>query len=1092
MNVGSMSGYAELHCHSHFSFLDGASPPEVLVQRALSLGLEALALTDHDGLYGSVRFHRAALRAGIRPIVGAEMTLTDESHLTLLARDARGYANLSRLISYARCRQPKGVSRLDPGLLAEHAEGLICLSGCNLGPAARLILRGDLEGAERLLAQIASWFPAGDFAVEVQRQFRREDGPLVAALAHLAGRLGLPVVATGNVHYATREESRLQDVLVCIRHNVSLAEAGRLLRPNSEAYLRSPREMQELFADLPQALENAAAVAERCQVSLDFSDLAVPEYPVPGGMAADDYLRQLCERALPERYGGERPSPPKRASCSRGKEPGGEGSSLLSAARRQLDHELEVIRQTGLSQYFLVVYDIVRHARQEGIRYQGRGSAANSIVAYLLGITAVDPLAHNLLFERFLSVERYNVDHAMPDIDLDFERDRREEIIQYVYQRYGWEHTAMVCTLITFRARSAIRDVGKALGFAPEALDRVAKSVDFMRASEVSAEALGHVLGEDADTERWQLLFDLCRQIDGFPRHLGIHVGGMVVTRKPLVEVVPVEPATMPGRVVIQWDKDSAEDAGLIKIDLLSLAMLSAIGEAVDLIEERTGVRPAVENLTLDDPAVYDLICRGDTIGVFQVESRAQAQMLPRLQPRNFNDLVVEVALVRPGPLQGGMVHPYLRRRRGQEPVRYEHPGMERALADTLGIVVFQEQVLMVARDVAGFSAGEAELLRRAMSRKRSHEEMEALRQRFVTGAMANGIPEEQAHQVYDRLSAFSGFGFNRAHAASFALLTYVSAWLKLYYPLPFYVGLLNNQPMGFYSPSVVVEDAKHHGVRLLPVDVNLSGERCTLEDGAIRLGLNYVHGFGPEVRQAVVSARGNRPFSGLNDLVRRTRLGREALEALIMAGGCDRWGLPRRQLLWRLGRALKGRADLTPPVPPSAASAQALLGRGMEEPSSPALSRGGIRGEVPSGFLLDDLPDVSLPELTPNEALVAEYAFTGVSSGSSPASLYHKALARAGAVSSAELAAAPNGAWVRVGGQVVVRQRPPTAKGFTFITVQDEWGQMNLVLRPDLYPKYRLDVRAPGLLAEGVVERDAGVINVRVERLTPLSPELR
>ena len=1082
-----MIGYAELHCHSFFSFLDGASTPEDLIERALAQGLHALALTDHDGLYGTIRFHKAAEKAGLRDLVGAEMTLTDESHLTLLARNDQGYANLSRLISYARQRQPKGTSLLSPPLLAEHAGGLICLSGCRSGPAARRVLEGDLIEAARVLAELRSWFAPADFYVELQRQQRRDDNGLVQALTHLAHRLDLPLVATGNVHYATRDQSHLQDVLVCIRHNTTLAEAGCLLRPNSEAFLRSPAEMQALFPDHPEALENTVAIADRCHVSLDFSALAVPEYPLPEGVYADEHLARLCRRALPEKY-GEANLTPRTVS--------------LADARRQMEHELAIIAETGLGEYFLTVYDIVRFSRELGIRCQGRGSAANSIVSYLLGITAVDPLAHNLLFERFLSVERFNLDRAMPDIDLDFERDRREEVIQYVYERYGWEHTAMVSTLISFRARSAIRDVGKALGFAPEALDSVAKAVDFRRASEVSAEKLGHVLGEDADTRRWQLLFDLCRQISGFPRHLGIHVGGMVVTRKPLVEVVPVEPATMPGRVVIQWDKDSAEDAGLIKIDLLSLAMLSAVTEALDIIEDETGARPDVEHLTLDDPAVYDLISRGDTIGVFQVESRAQAQMLPRLQPRIFNDLVVEVALVRPGPLQGGMVHPYLRRRRGQEPVRYEHPGMERALADTLGVVVFQEQVLMVARDVAGFSAGEAELLRRAMSRKRSVEEMEALRERFVRGAMENGATEAQAHHVYDQLAAFSGYGFNRAHAASFALITYLSAWLKLYHPLPFYIGLLNNQPMGFYSPAVVVEDAKHHRIRLLPVDINVSGERCALEGNAIRLGLNYVDGFGPEVRKRVVEARGDRPFAHLDDLARRARLGRDALEALIMAGGCDSWRQDRRQLLWRLGRALDG-ANLTPSVASKseATDLSPLRGRGEAGSSSPLpqVGEGSGHSATPSGLgvrassgpLLDDLPEVELPPMTANESLVAEYAFTGVSSGRSPASLYREALTRAGAITSAELQEAPNGVWVRVGGQVIVRQRPPTAKGFTFITVQDEYGQMNLVLPPDLYEPHRLDVRAPGLLAEGTVDRDGRVVNVRVRRLEPLTPEV-
>ena len=1024
-----MSRYAELHCHSYFSFLDGASSPEELATRAAALGLCGLALTDHDGVYGAVRFHRAAREAGIKPIFGAEVTLADGSHVTLLARDSRGYANLCRLISYAHREQPKGEAALDPGLLAEHARGLICLSGCSRGPLARLLLARKSEEARRLAQEMASWFPHGCFFVELQRQLRRQDGFLSRTLASLADELHLPVVATGNVHYACQKQSRLQDVLTCIKHNTTLAEAGQLLRPNHEAYLRSPEEMADLFRDRPDALESAAAIAESCRVSLDFSDVAVPRYPLPQGEDGDSYLRRLCEQALPHRY-------PERDS--------------RAAARRQLDHELEVIRRTGLSEYFLTVHDIVSFAKSQGIRGQGRGSAANSIVAYLLGITAIDPLEQNLLFERFLSVERHAVEKSMPDIDLDFDRERREEVIQYIYRRFGWEHTAMVCTLVTFRARSALRDVGKALGFAPEVLDRAAKNIDYLSAGSVSSEELKHVLGQDASTQRWETLFSLCRQLDGAPRHLGIHVGGMVITRCPLIEVVPIEPATMPGRVVIQWDKDSIEDAGLIKIDVLSLAMLSAISEAVALVEETSGVQVEVTNLGLDDPVVYDLICSGDTIGVFQVESRAQMQMLPRLQPRCFNDLVIEVALVRPGPLQGGMVNPYLRRRRGEELVRYEHPRMAEALKDTLGIIVFQEQVLMVARDVASFSPGEAELLRRAMGRKRSAAEMERLRERFVQGAVANGVNREQANCVYDQLAAFSSFGFNRAHAASFALLTYASAWLKRYHPLPFFTGLLNNQPMGFYSPSVVAEDAKRHGIRILPVDINRSGARCEIQNGGIRLGLNYLHGFGPELCRSVTEARGE-GFQSLQDLCRRVPIGRETLESLIMAGGCECWGVPRRELLWQLGRCLEH------PAP-----------------------------------LVDDLPRVSLRPLTENEILALQYSLTGVTSGAGPATLFRKGLAEAGTLPSTCLQDASAGTWVRVGGRVIVQQRPGTAKGFTFITLEDEWGHVNLVLRPTLYPRYRLDLRAPGLVAEGTVEPDNGVVNVKVERLWPLFPEMR
>jgi error-prone DNA polymerase len=1029
-----LAGYAELHCHSYFSFLDGASSPEELVARASELGLPALALTDHDGLYGAMRFQRAALAAGIKPIFGAEVTLRDGAHLTLLAANRSGYANLCRLLSYAHLRQPKGKAALDPALLPEHSRGLICLSGCRQGPVARLLLRGARREARRALEFLAAAFPPGNLYVELQQLLGPGDDHLMRALAELAGELGLPVAATGNVHYATRAGSRLQDVLVCIRHNTTLAQAGTLLRPNSEAFLHSSAEMAALFGSCPEALRNTLEIAGRCELQLDFAAQAVPAQPLPPGRTPQERLRELCLQAFPGRYGHT-------------------GAERQKRALEQLEHELAVIEATGLSEYFLLVHDIVRHARQEGIRCQGRGSAANSIVAYLLGITAVDPLQHNLLFERFLSVERYSQEHSMPDIDLDCERDRREELIQYLYRRYGWEHTAMVCTLVTFRARSALRDAGKAMGFAPELLDRVAKSLDLHRASELTAEALSHILpSEELESPLWQELLRICRQMEGMPRHLGIHVGGMVITRCPLVEVVPLEPAAMPGRVVIQWDKDAAEDAGLIKIDILSLAMLSLIQEATQLVRSHYGQELELSSLPLDDPAVYDLICSGDTVGVFQVESRAQAQMLPRLQPRTFNDLVVEVALVRPGPLQGGMVHPYLRRRRGEEPVTYAHPAMEAALSDTLGVIVFQEQVLMVARDVAGFTPGEAEKLRRAMGRKRSREEMEALRERFVAGAMANGATRQQAEAVFDQLCAFASYGFNRAHAASFALLTYQSAWLKRYYPLAFYTALLNNQPMGFYGPDVVVGDAKRHGIRILPVDINRSQERCHIEGEAIRLGLRMVRGLGEASCRAILQARGSGgPFGSLRELCLRVpSLGRAALEALIIAGACDSWGVPRRELLWQLPRLL-------------------------ERPQP----------------LIDDLPTVPLPQLSPKEALAWEQAQLGLTSAAEPAAFYQQALLRAGALPSSQLKEAPQGAWVRVGGEVIVRQRPPTARGFAFITLQDEEGFINLVLPPAVYGAHRLAVRAPGLLAEGVVERDGPLVNVRAERLWPLWPEL-
>ncbi|MEA3459623.1 MAG: DNA polymerase III subunit alpha, partial [Chloroflexota bacterium] len=780
--------YVELHCHSCFSLLDGASSPEELLDRAAQLGMGALALTDHDALYGAVRFYRAAQARGIKPILGAELTLTGGHHLVLLARDRRGWANLCRLISLAHRAAPgKGRAALPLAALRGRTEGLICLSGCRRGEIAAHLLAGRPEAALAAGERYVELFGRDGFYVELERHVLPDEGPLLDSLVELAGRLGVGYVATNNVHYAERGGHRLQDVLVCIRHHTTLDESAHLRRPNSEYYLKSPRQMASLFPAYPEALEATRLIADRCRFQLGYGLQDLPRFPTPGGTHPASYLRRLCEEGVSSRY----PAPTPRL-------------------REQMAHELAVIDELGLANYFLIVWDIVRFARQREILCQGRGSAANSVVAFLLGITPIDPLAHDLVFERFLSRER----RMTPDIDIDFQADRRQEVIRYVYQRYGEEHAAMACTFVTFRARSALRDVGKALGFPPELLDRAARALDTYQAGDIAASpGFAEALGDRMEHLPSRLLLELCRQIEGFPRHLSIHNGGMIITASPLVEVVPTEPAAMPGRVVVQWDKDSLEDVGLVKIDLLGLRALSAMAEAVETVEQATGKRPLVSGLTFDDPQVYDLICAGDTVGVFQLESRAQAQMIPRLKPRNFQDLIVETSLVRPGPLRGDMVRPYLRRRRGEEPVSYLHPLLETALAETLGVIVFQEQVLKVARDLAGFTPGKAELLRRALGKG---EEVGRWREAFIRGAAGRGVPESVAEGVFEKLLAFGGYSFPKSHAASFAVLVYRSAWLKRYYPLAFYAAILDSQPMGFWSPEVVAEDAKRHGVRIL------------------------------------------------------------------------------------------------------------------------------------------------------------------------------------------------------------------------------------------------------------------------------------
>ncbi len=1038
---GRQPQYVELHCHSYFSFLSGASSPETLVECAATLGYPALALTDHNGLYGAVRFWQAAMQRDIKPIVGAELTLADGHHLTVLAETQTGYANLCRLISTAQLAGQKGEPQLTWDTLAQHRHGLLCLSGCHKGTVASALLAKDKATARSAAEHLRAIF-TDRFWVELQRHYLPTDTELIAELVALAKRLDIPCVATNNVHYAARPGQRLHDILTCVRYHTTLPEAlaGGLLHPNSELFLKAPEDMAALFADLPQALRNTLCITERCGVSLDFSRQQLPSFPVPVDHTPLSYLQALCEEGLPRKL-----------------------DPITPRARAQLAHELSVIEHTGLAGYFLVVWDIVRFARIQGIRCQGRGSAANSLVAYLLDITPVDPLRHDLLFERFLSEGT----HTMPDIDVDFAADRREEVIQYVYERYGQEHVAMVCNVVTYRARSALRDVAKALAFPPDVIDRAAKALD-TRSTVVAAEQLLHMQDQSADTEvapathlPWQMLSAMLRDMEGMPRHLSIHVGGMLITAAPLVEVVPVEWATMPARVVVQWDKDSVEDAGLIKIDLLSLRTLDAVEEALGYIRQDRGVDLDLDRLPLDDPAVYDMLQRADTIGCFQVESRAQSQMLPRLRPQCFEDIIIEVALVRPGPIQGNMVHPYLRRRQGLEAVSYVHPALETALAETLGIIIFQEQVIRVAVAIAGFHPAEADQLRRAMSRSRSEEAMAALYESFMTGARANGVAADTAAEVFRQLAAFAEFGFCKSHAAAFALVAYQTLYLKVHFPAEFYCGLLNHQPLGFYIPEVVMGDAQRHGVPILRPDVNRSQDACTLEASpptpdtapaslAIRLGLRYVHGLGEAFLDRITERRGERPYRNLRDFCRRTCLPRPVVENLIRAGALDSFGQKRRDLLWALG--------------------------GL------AYHEDGLDVEVP-------LDAVVLPSLRRRERLGWEYELLGAAPGEHVMQLYRERLRKQGVLSKAELEEREDGETVRVAGWVVVRQRPPTAKGHVFITLEDEDGLINLIVRPSLYERYRRVLRnAPLLWAQGCLQRQGHAMSILLQEAGSLS----
>ena len=1003
--------YVELHCHSNFSLLDGADHPETLVARAAALSMPALALTDHDGVYGAVRFQAAARAAGIRPVLGAELTLHDSSHLTLLVQNEAGWHNLCYLISRARHNAAKGSAQLPEDELIGCTDGLIALSGCREGAISRALRRDDRQTALNLARHSQQLFGPDNFYIELQNHHRPDDPRCNHRLAALADYLGLPCVASNNVHYAEQAGHRRQDVLVCIGHPpLTLDEAIHQRRFNSSYFLKPAGAMAALFPDRPDALTNSLHIAERCEFELKYGLQDLPHYPTPHGMSSAAYLRRLCEAALSERY-----------------------PDAEQTARAQLNHELSIIAAAGLANYFLIVADIIRYANEVGVRCQGRGSAANSLVAYLLRISPIDPLAHNLVFERFLSAER----QVVPDIDIDFDAARREEVIQYIYDRYGAAHTAMACTFVTFRKRSALRDVGKALGLTPEIVAAATHALD---------NGTQHLKeGEHAPVE---LLLTLCEEIQGFPRHLGIHSGGMIITGSPLMGRVPTEPATMTDRVVVQWDKDSLEEAGLVKIDLLGLRMLSALTEAAALVEKATGDRPDLDALTPTDPTIFQMISRADTRGVFQVESRAQTQTLPRLQPRTFNDLIVAISLIRPGPIQGNMVHPYLRRREGTELIQYAHPLLEPVLAETLGVILFQEQVLKVAAALAGFSPGQGEQLRRALGAKEATARIEAFRDEFLAGAVQKGVPTETATQVFDQLLGFGSYSFAKSHAAAFAVIVYQSAWLKHYHLAAFYAALLNNQPMGFWTPAVLVNEGRRLGLTIHNVDINLSEAKCSVVDGGIRLGFNYVKRAG-ELAEQILTVRSDGPFRSLTDFCRRARLPRRLVENLIAAGSMVEWGIPRRQLLWDLGQLRYEEAELELAYEPG---------------------------------------EVELPSLSPAGAMLMEQSVMGLSPGDHIMTLYREQLNDHDLPTSADLQRYQNGQRVTVAGLLVIHQAPGTAKGHHFLTLEDEHGLMDAVLRPKTYDRHRRLLQdARLLLVHGTFQRAGHVTSILADTLRPL-----
>jgi error-prone DNA polymerase len=1013
-------GYVELHCHSYYSLLDGTCAPEALVQRAAVLGMSALALTDHNAVYGAVEFVTACKDVGIRPILGSELTLHDNSHLTLLVKNQTGWRNLCQLITLARHNAPKGQARLPKGALKRHAEGLIALTGCRQGAIPAALLREEYEQAEQIGRYLVGLFGRNNTWLELQNHHRQYDRWLNRTLVELADKLDIGVVATNNVHYTAPEKHRLQDVLTSIRHLTTLDEVGDRLRLNHEFYLKSATEMGSLFRDFPQAMANTQLIAEQCAFDLTFGLQHLPQFPTPSDQSTVGYLRDLCEQNM-ERISAE--NQPK--------------------ARRQLQHELDVIGRLGFANYFLIVWDIVRFSRENGIRCQGRGSAANSLVAYLLNISPIDPIHHDLVFERFLSEER----RSMPDIDIDFDAARREEVIQYVYQRYGQEHVAMACTFSTFRTRAAVRDVSKVLQLSA---DSTAQAHDLLHGYEPEAPVSDQV----------HLVVDLCRQLIGLPRHLGIHNGGMILTGNPLATRIPVEPATMPDRTVVQWDKDSLESAGIVKIDVLGLRMLSAVSEAEQLIARGRGqgargkdgdFHPSsfiLPTSAFDDPAVYEMISQADTFGVFQVESRAQQNVaLPHIQPRCFDDLIITISLIRPGPVQGNMVKPFFRRRSGQEPVTYLHPLLEPALKESLGIILFQEQVVKIGRDVAGFTAGEAELIRRALGKKNAHDAIEKLRGKFVEGAMGQGVSAEIANQIFDQLTAFGGYSFAKSHAAAFAVLVYQSAWLRKYHRVEFTTALLNHQPMGFWSPAVLTGDARRNGIDVLPVHLDHSQAVCTVEQGHIRLGFGYVRGFGAEAIERLIHIRKQIQLDDMATLYRQAHIPKRLLENLVLAGACDHWGVPRRKLLWQLGK---------------------------------------LRDE-PDALPLPDANNVTLPVLSESLASALETQAVGLSTGRHVMARIRPKLSPT-IYTSKNLIDVKNGKRVDVAGLLVIRQQPQTAKGFVFLTLEDEFGLINVVVRPKIYTRYRRFVATKSLLrVSGIVETQGQVINVLALHIAPL-----
>ncbi|MHB8755153.1 MAG: DNA polymerase III subunit alpha [Candidatus Acidiferrales bacterium] len=1063
--------YIELHARSAFSFLEGASLPEELADVCAEREIPAMALLDRDGVYGAPRFHLAAKKNSLRSHVGAEVTSSAGWRYPLLVESRAGYQNLCRLITGMKMAARKGEGCVSAQGVAEKAAGLICLTGGDEGPLAHALIHGGIARGIECAEQLGESFGRQNVYVELQRHFRREEESRNQAAVEIARKLRLPLLATNGVSHAQTRAREVLDVFTCIRHHRTLATAGRLLARNSERHLKSSAEMSGLFADIPEAIAGTQVLSSRLQFTLNDLGYQFPKYPVPNGESQMSFLRQRTHEGMIHRYGADD-----------------------ERARKQIDRELALIEKLALAGYFLIVWDIVRFCREKNILVQGRGSAANSAVCYSLGITAVDPVGMDLLFERFLSEER----GEWPDIDLDLPSgDQRERAIQYVYERHGKLGAAMTANVITYRGRSAAREIGKALSFDPETLGRLAGLVgawEYKDDNDTLARQFRDA-GLDPCHPRIRKFLELCLAVQDLPRHLGQHSGGMVVCQGQLDSVVPLEPATMPGRVVVQWDKDDCAEMGIVKVDLLGLGMMAVLEDSLKIIREDYGEEIDLGRLPANDPAVYDALQKADTVGMFQIESRAQMSCLPRLRPKCFYDIVVQVAIIRPGPIVGKMVHPYLKRRQGREPIEYLHPSLEPVLARTLGVPLFQEQLLRMAMIAAGFTGGEAEELRRAFGFKRSEARMKDIEIKLRRGMDKNGIAPEIQRKIVQSITSFALYGFPESHAASFALLAYASAYLKCRYIGAFTAALLNNQPMGFYHPATIVKDAQRHGLKIRPIDVTCSNWLCTLEklqrngvqDLALRMGLRFVKGLRAEIASEIVRERAVCPFTSIENVkLRVPAIHKSELTALAEIGAlnfiggkrgvCDerRQTTHRRDALWQIERAARRPGALFETIE-TASEKSGASETAKSETSQPAMAR------MAAGS--------PLAPMTLEERLIADFRRTGMTVGPHPLAYHRAELKGRGIRTAIELEHLPHGTHVRFAGSVIVRQRPGTAKGFVFLSLEDETGIANAIITPQLFEQdHTVVVHHQFLLIEGRLQNQNNVVSVKVESVQPLT----